>query len=544
QLVEENYLISRERSGIYVNPKILEGRVESAKQLPSTQTLSPQWRQRCAAKPLPEANFDCPSDWKMAPYPFIYGKYDNSLFPIREWREASRLAMSVRDTYEWCNDSGGQDDPLLIEQIAARILPRRGIQARKEEILITIGSQQSLYLLADLLVQKATKVAIEEPSYPALVSTLKRQRADIIHQPVDHEGMLIDDKLDAAELIYVTPSHQNPTSVTMSPSRRKALLKKAARFDQLIIEDDAEFESNYLDKPQVAIRGMDKDNRVIYLGCLSQALTPGLSIGFMVAAPEIIEQARRLRQIMVQYPPMNNQRAAAYFLSQGYFDSYLARCHEVLSERWVELRRAVNYYLLFDVAIIPAKGGTALMMTLSDPIELDTLVSEAQKQGLLIEPMRDYYATDNEHQHSFRMAITSLPVNHIRAGVVALRNLIHDLKQNPQQSFDSAGGELLTGERLKAIISNARLLCKIAYGDPCTIDFAADGRLIGQAGFSNEDCDRGLWFVENDKLYRQWNRWQWGELVGYQVVKDGNSLKLYDQYGYLIEHAELITDYL
>ncbi len=140
--------------------------------------------------------------------------------------------------------------------------------------------------------------------------------------------MVISSRLDRAQVIYVTPSHQVPTAVTMATQRRHALLKKAHELDQLIIEDDFEHESNFLGQPHPALRSMDRDNRVIYVSALPKVLAPGLRIGFIVAAADLIREARRLRQLVIGRPSLLNQRTAALFLSLGHYDAFMAKLHQ------------------------------------------------------------------------------------------------------------------------------------------------------------------------------------------------------------------------
>ncbi|MFT7129741.1 MAG: GntR family transcriptional regulator/MocR family aminotransferase [Gammaproteobacteria bacterium] len=324
---------------------------------------------------------------------------------------------------------------------------------------------------------------------------LAQRNAAMIYQSVDEEGLVVDSNLDSCQVVYVTPSHQTPTAVTMSMERREALISKASNYDQLIIEDDFEFESNYLGQPHPALRSMDKENRVIYMSCLSKVLAPGLRLGFMVAAPELISEARKLRCLMVLHPPLNNQRAAAYFLSLGHYDTFLMHLNETFEERWIALRRAVNYYLLPYVEIAPAQGGTSLSIQVSKDINVTHLVQEASKRGILIEPMDHYYANVENSQHCFRVGITSIPADKIREGVDRLRDLIHDITEHKSESFESEKGQHLAGAELQNTMADKPLLCPIAYGDPCSIDLRADGTMIGRAGYANEDCDTGRWWV-------------------------------------------------
>ena len=172
---------------------------------------------------------------------------------------------------------------------------------------------------------------------------MNRRGAPIVHQAIDGEGLCVDSTLDGCRIVYVTPSHQAATGVTMSLARRRALLEKAAQRDMLIIEDDFDCESNYKGYPHPALRGMDRENRVIYVSCLSKVLAPGLRLGFMVAAPELIAEARKLRRLMVSQPPRNNQRAMAHFIRLGHYEAFTRRLHETFRRRWDALRGALNF---------------------------------------------------------------------------------------------------------------------------------------------------------------------------------------------------------
>lgn len=539
QLIDEGYLVARQRSGLYVNPKILERRVGFEGKPAHSRPENPFWRNRLKARVPRERRFACPPNWQQYPYPFIEGQFDQSLYPVKEWREANRLALGVRDINEWAGETGDVDDPMLIDQIRKKILPRRGIQAAPDEILITIGTQQALHLVVELLVDATVSVAIEEPGYPDMRRLLERRGAPLVYQPLDTEGLVVDQRLDDCQLVYVTPSHQAPTAVTMSMERRRALLEKAACRDLLVIEDDFDSESNYLGNPHPALKSIDNQGRVIYMSCLSKVLSPGLRLGFLVAPPEIIEAARYLRRLTVRHPPLNNQRTAAYFLSLGHYDTFLMHLHETFRERWIALRRALNYYLLHHVVMTPAQGGSSFWVRGPSDLDTEFVVQEAARRGVLIEPISDYYATSKVPENCFRMGITSIPHDRIREGVLQLRDLFYDLTSNEMENFSNHKGVHVTGPALRETIEDSTMLSLIAYGDPCRIELRADGSMLGLAGYANEDCDTGRWWIDEDRWCRQWSRWAWGEAFEYHVVMDGETIKLFDEEGRLIERAIL-----
>ena len=542
QLVDEGILVSRERSGIYVADDSTETclAVPHAESEPHKDHLD--WQKFIQRETASSQRFKHPSNWQAYPYPFLDGQFEASLYPIQAWREATRLSLGVCDVNQWSTHNDEVDDCMLIDEIRTKILPRRGIQARAEEILITVGAQQALYLLIQILADESSTFAIEDPCNPDLRAMLSANNAPIINQPVDAGGLVVDSNLESVRCVCVTPSHQVPTAVTMSQNRRLELLDMANKHDFLIIEDDFESESNYLGSNHPALRSMDSGNRVVYVSSLSKVLTPGVSLGFMVAAPEIISAARGLRQLMVRNPPLNNQRAAAYFLSLGHYDTYMLRLSQVFRERWNALRDALNYFLQQYSITSASQGGTTCWVRAPDSVPVDTLVTEAAKRGILLEPVSHFFAFPKEAENSFRMGVTSIAADKIREGVEQLAQLIRSMASGTEENLDSASGELLSESNLRQNLTGNRLLSKTVYGDPFSIELRADGSLIGMAGYQNEDCDNGRWWVEQGKWYRCWDKWAYAETAGFFIVLDGNRVKMFNDDKQKIFSAVLTND--
>jgi len=538
QLVAEGYLVSRQRSGIFVNKDMLDSRVGfSAATASATAEEATRWRRRFRDRPREtEPPRDLPN-WSKYPYPFIDGKFDASLFPLAEWREASRLALSVADVRDWSTGSGDADDPLLIEEIRTKILTRRGIQAKPDEVLVSLGTQNSLFTVCELLIDRGTTVGIEEPGNSAMRQLALRRGARLRSLPVDAEGLVVDEALGGADIVYVTPSHQIPTAVTMSRDRREAVLAAAAKHDLLVIEDDYECETSYHDRPEPALRSMSRDGRVIYVGSLSQVLGPGVRIGYLVADAEFIRRARELRRSMLNHPPLNNQRTAAFFLSLGHYDALMTRMARIFRERRRALRDALNYYRSVSIEISPEVGGTTWWVRMPEDFDVGYLASEAEREGILIEPVQHYYADPANAENCFRMGVTSLPIERIRPGVARLAELIRNLVSGRVEHLDSSTGEWLTGDDLAGAMADRVILYNVVYGVPCTIELHADGRMTGTAGYANEDCDTGRWWVDGDRWYRQWNEWVYGEASGYYVVIDGDRVKWFNADRQIVDAA-------
>ena len=541
-LLDEGYIESRERSGIYVSEQVTQGKVEFNQAIqPQTNlddsSISNYHRFKGALATTNATS--CPQNWHKYSFPFIDGKFDSSLYPVKEWREANNKANTTKEIYQWSELHGAEDDAMLLDEIRTKILPRRGIQANRNEILITVGTQQALHLICQLFVDSTVTVAVEEPGYPEMRELLANQGAKLHYQNIDDKGLIVDEKLDQCDILYTTPSHQTPTSITMSMDRRDAVLQKAHEQNLLIIEDDFEFESNFLGQPTPALRSLDKENRVVYISCLSKVLASGIQIGFIVADARVIAELKKLRKMVMRNPPLNNQRAVAYFLSLGFYDAFMMHLHKVFFERWLTLREALNTYLPNCIDTGPIQGGTAYWITGPKQLDGEHLREEAAKLGILIEPVKRYFSSTAHPENCFRMGVTSIPNEKIREGVQKLANLIHQLTAVHEEKLTNAKGKLLNEAGLHQALPGAILECQMVYGVPCSIELLADGKMKGRTGGTDSEVDVGRWWIENGMYYRQWKLWSYGEVKGFYVIMDGDEMKWFDQNYCFVRQLEL-----
>jgi GntR family transcriptional regulator / MocR family aminotransferase len=428
-LLDDGYLLAKERSGYYVSDKAVEDtvvkpRAGSSKPKPPAEGLN--WTAIVKQRPALQENTVKPLDWQDYAYPFIYGQVDHTLFPLAEWRDCTRQALGKKWFGAWTNDTSAMDDPLLVEQIRRRILPRRGIMAGDDEILITLGAQNALYLLSSLLIDKSTHVAMEDPGYPDMRNIFKLATDRVSLVPVDEKGLVPSGIPDGANIIFTTPSHQFPTTVTMPLERRMALLKKASEKNFIIIEDDYEFETNYINEPCPALKSLDDEGRVVYIGSLSKTLFPGLRLGFMVAPKALIAEARALRRLMVRHAPNNNQRTAALFLSLGHHDTLIRRLHKAYRTRWEVMGKALETHFPSS-ARIPSFGGTSFWVKGPAKLDGEQLAKAAATQSILIEPGRINFGVANPPRNYFRVAFSSIDEKKIEPGIKLLADIIKKL---------------------------------------------------------------------------------------------------------------------
>lgn len=431
-MADDGYLEARDRSGFYVagDPAMFSQAPAAQKRSPTRDR--PNFEALFRVRPSRQRNIEKPLNWHDYPYPFIYGQADPALFPIAEWRECTRQSMNRKWLDAWTDDRYTEDDPMLVDQIRQRLLPRRGIQAGRDEILVTMGAQNALYLLAHLLMGSETSVGIENPGYPDARNIFSLLAGEVVPLPVDKGGLILGGELDRCSMVYTTPSHQFPTGVTMGIDRRRQLLEWARSGNRLIIEDDYEFEANYLAEPTPALKALDGNDPVIYVGSLSKSLMPGLRLGYLVAAPEIISEARALRRLMLRHPPGNNQRVAALFLALGYHDRLIGRLHRTYRERQALLSRALDRHFP-GWTPVSRFGGTSCWVTGPDWLNSQVLKEAALQKGVVIEPGEIFFADPDRPQNHFRLGFSSIPTDRIEQGVELLAGLIHAAELDPSQ---------------------------------------------------------------------------------------------------------------
>lgn len=424
QLVSERILESRQRSGHFIHPSFYVDRSEH--KTTKTTSQSTNWSRRFAIQPSQQRHLTKPSDWNSYPYPFIYGQSDPESFPASAWRECSIKALSARDASIWAQDLTQQgDDAYLINAIRQHILPTRGIVARDNEILLTVGSQHALYMLAALLMRSEHFIGIEDPGYPDARNIFMLHSQNIVPFAVDDEGVIISDQTMHCDYFYVTPGRQCPTGVTLSPQRRQNLLQKAEQFDSIIIEDEYDAQILVENTTIPALKSLDRHGRVIYVGSLSKPLAPGLRLGYIVAAPEMIEELRHLRRLMVRHPNVFNQRIFAFFIDQGYYHSMLRRQFQLHRQRADVLLDALRRELP-AWRVSASNGGSACWIETPKEIDCSVLAQYAASQGVFIEAGESFFLEMHENKNFMRLGFGSIALDKISEGVQHLAKAVDE----------------------------------------------------------------------------------------------------------------------
>jgi GntR family transcriptional regulator/MocR family aminotransferase len=233
----------------------------------------------------------------------------------------------------------------LREAIAAHIAVTRGVRCQADHLLITSGAQAALDLTARVLIEQGDVVWMEDPGYPGAWAVLERAGAQITYVPVHADGMEVaqGQRLSPrARLAYVTPSHQFPLGVTMSLAQRLALLQWAREANAWIVEDDYDSEYRFSARPVEALQGLDRANRVIYIGTFSKVLFPSVRLGYMVVPAGLMDLFATAQRFQNIHPPLLEQMALADFLAEGHFARHLRRMRMLYAARQEALLTSIR----------------------------------------------------------------------------------------------------------------------------------------------------------------------------------------------------------
>ncbi|MDF3607939.1 PLP-dependent aminotransferase family protein [Paracoccus sp. DMF-8] len=412
ELVATEYLTSKGRSGHFIADEITP--LPDAPAAP--QGAAFDWSPRLDLRFTRLQRRDRVQDWRRFRFPFVYGQADPELVDHNAWRDCAVRALGRREFAALTGDLYDHDDPELLDYLARHILPRRGIRAEPDQIVLTLGAQNALWLVAEILLARGGRAAIEDPCYPGLREILSHTRAEILPLSVDAQGLPVTAIPPGTTAVFTTASHQCPTGTTMPLPRRHALLARALDQGFAIVEDDYEFEMSFAGAPSPALKGMDQAEAVIYIGSFSKSVFPGLRLGYIVADPGFIHEARALRGLTLRHPPGMLQRTLFHFLSLGHYDAQLNRMRRAYAER-----RAVMLRTIGDTGLSLASnrdtGGSSLWLQAPPGTDMTETGTALRDQSVLIEPGRPFFATPEDGRSHYRLAWSSISADLIEEGI-------------------------------------------------------------------------------------------------------------------------------
>jgi GntR family transcriptional regulator/MocR family aminotransferase len=348
-------------------------------------------------------------------------------FPFDIWSKIAQkhLKYSYRHL-------GGYNDPAgfrpLRRAIASHLRATRGVQCEEEQVIITGGTQQAVYLIGRILLSPANTVWVEDPGHLSAIDVFDASGATVVRIPVDDEGFDFNRAIDVkskAKLIYVTPSRQFPLGLTMSLQRRLNLLEWASENDAWIIEDDYDSEFRYSGRPLASLQGLDRHGRVLYVGTFSKTVFPGLRLGCVVVPADLVDVFTAARALTDLHGPVTDQMILADFISEGHFERHVRRMRTLYRERQHilihEIKRQIG-----DVLEVPAAdAGMHAIGWLPQGVCDQTVSEKALEHGLRVAPV-SRYAANKMDRGGLMLGYTAFNERQIKAGVKTLTKVLSE----------------------------------------------------------------------------------------------------------------------
>ena len=353
---------------------------------------------------LPELFYEFGS----APLVFQMGVPSQDAFPFKLWSRVltrqSRRTAAAPVTYP---DPRG--DPELRKEIAAYLGLARGIRCSPSQVLVTGGFAGGLGLAIRGLQLEGRGAWIEDPGFPLTRTALSLAGMLVTAVPVDAEGLDVAAGVEttaAAKLAVVTPGQQAPLGMTMSLSRRLALLAWAWRSDAWIIEDDYLSELQLKGRAAPALASLDHGGRVLHIGSFSKTISPSLRLGFMVVPPELGRRFGELAACLAPAPAAAVQRAVAEFLREGCYLRHLRRMKRLYADRRETLLRCLAE-MAPDSIKVQATAGLAAVILLPEFASDVDIASRALQFGLAPAPLSPWYMQP-PRQQGLLLGVTNL----------------------------------------------------------------------------------------------------------------------------------------
>lgn len=320
----------------------------------------------------------------------------------------------------------------LREAIAAHLTASRGARCDASRVMIVNGSQHGVSLCAQMLLAPGDEVWLEDPGYFGARAVLQLAGARIVPVPVDGDGLDVAAgiaRAPQAKLVYCTPSHQNPTGVTMNLQRRMALLQWAQANGAWIVEDDNASEYRYRGRPLAALQGIDPTDRVIYVGTFSKVLFSSLRLGYIVLPPDLVQPFVRAHDIGERGTNALLQSAIADFMTEGHFARHLRRMRTLYAARMAVLEQAVARKASDVLELPPIEGGLNRLALLPPGVDDRAVADELLKINVLGVPLSSYLAAPPA-RGGLVLGFGGIDETEIEAGIERIANVVRNVMRS------------------------------------------------------------------------------------------------------------------
>ncbi|MGE8322401.1 MAG: PLP-dependent aminotransferase family protein, partial [Pseudomonas sp.] len=355
---------------------------------------------------------------------FDNGACDHRLLPQavlhRYYRNALRNSFATNSVRHGSECSSRY----LRSALADMLRHNRSLNVGAEHICLTQGVQMSLYLVASVLLKPGDVVLVERLSYPPAWEIFRQLGAQLVTVGLDDEGCRVD-QIDAlcrqhkVRMLYITPHHQFPTTVSLPAGRRQQLLELARQHDVCVVEEDYDHEYHYAGRPYLPLASDRQQRHVIYIGSLSKSLGSTFRCSFIVAPAQVAAVLERRATLTLGQGDAVMQRMLADLISDGELKKHLRRVARTYRQRRETLLACLQDAFGDQVTVREPEGGLALWVKFDDAIDVDQLVCKALELHLVVRSGRQF-SPFGHAENALRLGFASLDTDEIRLATLRL----------------------------------------------------------------------------------------------------------------------------
>ncbi|MGO4369340.1 PLP-dependent aminotransferase family protein [Paenibacillus sp. MCAF20] len=375
-LVAEGYIVNKAKSGYY--SAVIE-QLTTAENGKFTRSLPITPPVRLAT---PAVDID-----------FSHDKMSTEHFPLPLWKKMTLNILRSTDLNLF-NYGDNKGEPKLRSLISEYLRQNRGVVCEPRQVIITSGTQQSVYILSSLLRNKEGAIGVEAAMHPGIYYMFK-QLLNPVHLPLDRDGLSCSEATSSDSIplksIYVTPSHQFPYGMVLPAAKRIQLLNWAIHTDGYIIEDDYDNEFLYEGSPLPALQGMDNNGRVIYLGTFSKALAPAIRLSYLILPQTLLEHFDSEYVHYDQTASRLTQKTMELFMEQGHLGRHVRRMRKLYRDKRDQLIRAIHAAFGNHANVLGSASGLHLILAFHSTYSTEQLVQLAESQGIRVYPVSYYH---------------------------------------------------------------------------------------------------------------------------------------------------------
>jgi GntR family transcriptional regulator / MocR family aminotransferase len=310
--------------------------------------------------------------------------------------------------------------------VTQHIALTRAVVCEADDIVVTSGAQQAFDLLARVLVTpNETVVALEDPGYPPLRVSFTAAGARVVPIGVDDEGLIVEQLPEDVRIIYVTPSHQFPLGVTMSPRRRQALIEFARRHGAVIIEDDYDGEFRYGVGPVQTLRSAETADVVFYVGTFSKSMLPAFRLGFIVAPEWLLRGLMAAKNCLDWHCSIPIQRAVAGFISAGHLARHVRKMRDTYKQRRELILESVQGEFNGWLDPLPSLYGTHVAATAHSSVNLESIAEALLRENVRVHTLSRYFLGPPTRR-GLIFGVGTADSDQIRQAMLVLRKAVQD----------------------------------------------------------------------------------------------------------------------